>query len=441
MDRGMGLQQKIDLLMSLAQDDHEGLPSRAAVPAGYRAGASPVTPRVVPPRLRHAAEVGALRPLNIRQLRYGAGVRTSLLRILMTNACSFNCHYCPMRRDRNLPRTLLKPEELVRIFLGAYARGWCEGLFITTGIPGRPVKVMDDLIQVLESLRERHRFAGYIHVKMVPGADAAQIERLTALASRISLNLEAPCGASLARIAPDKSFPAALTSLERARAQINTARLEERYGRPRDPLHPGGTAGMTMQFVVGATPDTDQGILNTVTALYRGGGIHHSQFSAFRPIRETPLESARATPALREHRLYQADHLLRRYGFDAGEIAYGADGNLPLGVDPKCAWALAHPERFPVEVRTASAEELLRVPGIGPATARRIVSERAGTTLRGLRDLRRLGVVTARAAGFVTLGGRRVQTLRWSEQLGFWGPEEEAGAYQLVYDVSPGTFR
>ncbi|HEX5576521.1 MAG TPA: radical SAM protein, partial [Gemmatimonadales bacterium] len=151
------LEQKLDLLMSLATDDREGLP----------------------PRLQHTREVGALRPLNIRQLRPVPGMRMALLRILMTNACSYNCHYCPMRRDRPMPRTLLKPEELVRIFLAAHQRGWCEGLFITTGIPGRPVKVMDDLIQVLELLRERHRFAGYIHVKLVAGGETDQIDRLT----------------------------------------------------------------------------------------------------------------------------------------------------------------------------------------------------------------------------------------------------------------------
>src|SRR5688572_33025787 len=213
--------------------------------------------RPLPPRLRHTRGVGALRPLNIRDLRVPGMGRQSLLRILMTNACSFNCHYCPMRRDRNLPRTLLKPEELVRIFMEAHRRGWCSGLFITTGIPGKPVKVMDDLITVLELLRGREKFRGYVHVKMVPGGQPAQIERLTALASRVSLNLEAPCGESLSRIAPDKSFATSLVTLQRARALVVRARAEERDGRPRDELRPGGTAGMTMQFVVGATPDRD----------------------------------------------------------------------------------------------------------------------------------------------------------------------------------------
>jgi predicted DNA-binding helix-hairpin-helix protein len=365
----------------------------------------------------------------------------SLLRILMTNACSYNCHYCPMRRDRPMGRTLLKPEELVRIFLAARQRGWCEGLFITTGIPGRPVKVMDDLIEVLELLRERHRFAGYIHVKMVPGAETAQIERLTSLASRVSINFEAPCGASLTRIAPEKSFSTTLQNFERVRALVVLERQARDHGRPADPLHPGGASGMTMQFVVGATPDTDQALLGTIAQLKTGGGVHHPHFSAFRPIRDTPLESAPATPALREHRLYQAAHLLSGYGFAPEDVVYAPSGNLPLNLDPKTAWALSHPEWYPMEIGTASYEELIRVPGIGPLAARRIVSQRTSTVFRSLRDLRSLGVVTTRAGGFLTLRGRRLQTTRWSEQLGFWADEDEVGAPHVTYQVSPGTFR
>ncbi|HET6579139.1 MAG TPA: radical SAM protein [Gemmatimonadales bacterium] len=413
------LQQKLDTLMSLATDDRDG----------------------APPRLRHAREAGALGPLNIRSLRPGPGPRTRLLRILMTNACSYNCGYCPMRRDRELPRTLLKPAELVRIFLGAHRRGWVDGLFVTTGIPSNPVRVMDGLIEALELLRERHGFGGYVHVKLVPGAESAQIERLTALASRVSLNLEAPCGQHLAQIAPEKSLPVALADLERVRALVVGERTARAHGKPADPLHPGGAAGMTMQFVVGATPDSDRTLIDTVARLQADGGIHHAHFSAFRPIADTPMESVPAAPALREHRLYQAEHLLRDYGFAAGEVVYGPGGNLPLAVDPKVAWALSHPERFPVEITRAEHAELLRVPGIGPVSAGRIVAERAGTTPRGLADLRRLGVATERAAGFLALRGRRLQTTRWSEQLGFWAPEDEAGKYHLAYQVSPGTFR
>ena len=425
MMRTPNLESKLELLMSLAGDDKEGLPTKQ-----------------LPPRLRHANDVGALRPLNLRPVRIGSnGPRTTLMRILMTNACSFNCHYCPMRRDRDMPRTLLKPAELVRIFLAAVEREWCTGLFLTTGIPGRPVKVMDDLIEVLTLLRVRHRFAGYIHVKMVPGAEVAQVERLTSLATRVSMNLEAPCGDTLIRIAPEKNLDTALVQLNRVRKQVNERRNEEREGRPRDVFLPGGTAGMTMQFVVGATPDTDRTIMSRVTELYAGRGIHHTHFAAFRPIRNTPLENVRATPAVREQRLYQTDYLLRDYGFAPNEVVYDESGNLPLENDPKTAWALAHPENFPLEVRTASRGQLLRVPGIGPASARRIVTERMTTQLRGLADLRAMGVVTTRAAGFLTMGGKRLQNVRWSEQLGFWRPDEEVGAYHMQYEVSPGTFR
>jgi predicted DNA-binding helix-hairpin-helix protein len=413
------LETKLDILMSLAVDDREGLP----------------------PRLSHTRSVGALRPLNIRNLRPAPGMKMSLLRILMTNACSYNCHYCPMRRDRPMPRTLLKPEELVRIFLGAHQRGWCQGLFITTGIPGRPVKVMDDLIEVLELLRERHQFGGYIHVKLVAGSETSQIDRLTALASRVSVNFEAPCGKSLARIAPEKSFSTTLQDFERVRSLVVRERTEQAYGKPKDPLHPGGASGMTMQFVVGATADTDQSLLQTITRLKAPGGVHHPQFSAFRPISDTPMEGVPAAPALREHRLYQAAHLLGSYGFTPEEVVYESGGNLPLALDPKSAWALAHPELFPVEVQRASYEELLRVPGIGPTAARRLTEHRTSVVVRGLADLRKLGVITNRAGGFLTLRGKRLQTTRWTQQLGFWAPEEEAGMYHGVYQVSPGTFR
>jgi predicted DNA-binding helix-hairpin-helix protein len=417
--RAANLEQKLNLLMSLAADDREG----------------------PPPRLRHANDVGALRPLNIRNLRPSPGTRMSLLRILMTNACSYNCHYCPMRRDRPMPRTLLKPEELVRIFLEARRRGWCQGLFITTGIPGRPTRIMDDLIQVLELLRERHRFGGYIHVKLVAGSETSQIDRLTALASRVSLNFEAPCGKSLAQIAPEKSFATTLHDFERVRKLVVREREAQAHGKPKDPLLPGGASGMTIQFVVGATPDTDRSLLGTITELKSGGGVHHPHFSAFRPISDTPLEGAPAAPALREHRLYQAAYLLGEYGFGLEEVVYEPNGNLPLALDPKSAWALAHPEQFPIEVGTASYEELVRVPGIGPLAARRIVATRGSTAFRGLADLRKLGVVTTRAGGFLTLRGRRLQTTRWTEQLGFWAPEDEVGTHHVVYQVSPGTFR
>src|SRR6478735_7169259 len=210
----MPIERKLEILMSLAGDDREASPSMP-----------------LPPRLRHANEVGALRPLNFRTVSAGRGRKTTLLRILMTNACSYNCHYCPMRRDRNMPRALLKPHELVRIFLEARRRGWCEGLFITTAIPGRPVKVMDDLIEVLELLRHRHRFTGYVHVKILPGAEQAQVERITSLATRVSVNLEAPCGDHLVQIAPEKNLRSALTTLSQAHKVVTREQHELRDGK------------------------------------------------------------------------------------------------------------------------------------------------------------------------------------------------------------------
>jgi predicted DNA-binding helix-hairpin-helix protein len=255
------------------------------------------------------------------------------------------------------------------------------------------------------------------------------------------VNFETPCGASLAPIAPEKNWSTTASNFEQVRGLVLREREARGHGRPADPLHPGGVAGMTMQFVVGATPDTDRTLIGTVAALRKGGGVHHPQFSAFRPIARTPLEEMPAAPALREHRLYQAAHLLTDYGFQADEVEYEKSGNLPLSLDPKAAWALAHPERFPVEVGTAPYEELIRVPGVGPLSARRIISERMTTAFRGLADLRKIGVMTVRAAGFLTLRGRRLATTRWTEQLGFWAPENEVGAYHMTYEVSPGTFR
>jgi predicted DNA-binding helix-hairpin-helix protein len=416
------LEERVDFLMSLAGDDRE---SDSNVQ--------------LPPRLRHAKDVGALRPLNFRNVRAGRG-RVTLMRVLMTNACTFNCHYCPMRRDRNMPRTLLKPNELVRMFLDARARGWCEGLFLTTAIPGRPIKVMDDLIEVLELLRIQHRYDGYIHVKILPGAEHAQVERITSLATRVSVNLEAPCGDHLVRIAPDKNLASALTTLGQAHAIVRREQLENRDGKRRDRFQPNGGSGMTTQFVVGATPDNDRAIVTAADRLYAAGGMHHVHFSAFRPIRETPMEQQRATPALREHRLYQTDSLLREYGFDRSEIIYDAAGNLPLDSDPKTQWAIANPTHFPVEVTTASYEALVRVPGIGVHTARTVVEHRRSSILRDATDLRKLGVQLTKAAGFLSVHGRKLGA-KWGEQLGLWSPAENVGGHDRTYDVSPGTFR
>ena len=300
---------------------------------------------------------------------------------------------------------------------------------------------MDDLICALELLREKHRFGGYIHVKLVAGREQAQIERLTQLASRVSLNVEAPCGASLSAIAPEKSFVAPSPISTACAKLVVHERAEQACGKPHDPLHPGGRSGMTVQFVVGATPDTDRTILDTATRLSADGGVHHTHFSAFRPIRDTPMEEVPATPALREHRLYQADYLVRDYGFTADEVVYAPSGNLPLGLDPKSAWALAHPERFPIEIGSADLRRADACAGNrsnGGPTHRRAAGQHQLHRSRSSAPPRRRHDSGRRLPHS---SGRRLQTARWTEQLGFWAPEDEVGMHHMVYEVSPGTFR
>ena len=317
-----------------------------------------VTPGMSVPSVRSTS--GNLRPVP--------GTRMSLLRILMTNACSYNCHYCPMRRDRSMPRTLLKPDGAGADLPWAHQRGWCQGLFVTTGIPARPVKVVDGLITALELLRERHRFGGYIHVKLVAGAEQAQIERLDAAGQPgVAQRRGAVRGAALTAIAPEKNF-ALTVGRPRARAArwSCTSGRSRRDGKPHDPLHPGGRSGMTVQFVVGATPDTDRKLLDASARLSAGRGRPPHALQRLPPIRDTPMENVQATPALREHRLYQADYLAARATDSPPTKWSTARAATCRSVDPKSAWALAHPERFPVEVGSAAYEELLRVPGHRP---------------------------------------------------------------------------
>ncbi|GBC86011.1 hypothetical protein HRbin11_02478 [bacterium HR11] len=375
--------------------------------------------------LRHSA----LRPINIRPLRHG-GRTFRIFRILLTNACVFNCYYCPMRRDRDLPRVEVSPEQLAHVFMTTYRRGWADGLFVTSGIPLSPRDTVDRLIRLLEILRFREGYRGYIHVKVVAGADSAQLRRVVELADRVSLNLEAPCPDVLRQIAPQKNFTLYLRTLTEVHRLAESLRADGR---------PVLRSGITTQFVVGAADDTDRQILTLVERLYRERVLHHAHFSAFRPIRATPLENRPETPALREHRLYQVDYLLRHYGFRLDEVVFDGHGNLPLEVDPKTAWALAHPEEFPVEVLTADRERLLRVPGIGPKTAENILRARAAGVLRDARDLAALGVRLWSAAGFLTLRGRRLADACGLTLRPLIDPRTASG--RRLYEFSPGTFR
>jgi predicted DNA-binding helix-hairpin-helix protein len=290
----------------------------------------------------------------------------------------------------------------------AHRKGLAQGLFLTSGVPGRAVRATDRMLATLELLRRREGFRGYVHVKLLPGAETSQVEAAARWANRISVNLEAPTDAHVRILAKEKDFSGDLLP----KLELAGRLLRER----------GDAAGTTTQFVVGAAGERDREILGVVAGLERRRLLHHAHFSAFQPVVGTPMEGHEATPAARELRLYQAEHLLRQYGFAYEELPFEGDGNLPLEDDPKTAWAEAHPERFPVELQTAPYEMLLRIPGIGPRTARTLVVERRRSVLKERRDLARAGVDVVRAGYFLTLRGRRLATALPPRQLRLFAP-------------------
>jgi predicted DNA-binding helix-hairpin-helix protein len=437
--RSIEVEDQVKALMVEALDDQEGPGKSGSVSLrAYAEG---------------KRERGALDPLYIRDLIVPGVGNRRIFRILLTNACKYSCDYCPMRAQRDLPRHALEPASLARIFMITFRRGWCDGLFVTSGIPRSPAWAMEKMLELVETLRFTHGYRGYLHVKVMAGAEPGQVERLVRLVDRVSYNLEAACQRSLAEHAPEKNLAKGIALLQTAKKAAEEIREARRTSAKRAPslLPPpdepmrtssrfasgGMGAGATTQFVVGLGNETDRDLLSLAQTLERNRLIHHPQFAAFRPIKGTPLENRPATPALRERRLYQADHLLRQYGFSADELVYDRDGKLPLDLDPKLRWALDHPEKFPVELTTATREDLQRVPGFGPRTVERILQLRAGGFFRDLRDLRELGAVVGRAAGFVTCRGRLLGT-RQVQPLLF---EPPSTSVLKSYDVSPGTFR
>jgi predicted DNA-binding helix-hairpin-helix protein len=357
------------------------------------------------------------------------------MRIMQTNACSLSCGYCPTFCGGKVRRTHLSPEEVARVFMDAHRVGRADGLFLTSGVPGRPARMIDRMLASVDLLRRRDGFQGYVHLKLLPGAETAQVEAAVRLASRVSVNLEAPGPAYVRALAREKDFAGdLLPNLELA------GRLMLERHRARTPAKL-GAVGTTTQFVVGAAGEQDREILSLVTRLERQRLLHHAHFSAFQPVVGTPFEDRAPTPAKRELRLYQAEHLVRQYGFAYDELVFAADGNLPLDDDPKTAWALAHPERFPVEVSRAPYESLVRVPGIGPATARALVEERRRTVIRWSGDLRRAGVDLARAAFFLALRGRRLATSPSPQQLRLFPHGEHLTRAPFRTPVPPCAYR
>jgi predicted DNA-binding helix-hairpin-helix protein len=296
---------------------------------------------------------------------------------------------------------------------------------------------MDRMIDLVETLRFRRGYAGYLHAKAVSGAEPDQVERLALLCDRVSYNLEAVCQATLDSTMTGKSFAEGLAVLDRVR-QIRTSAGSRRLAGDPRPAGPAVSAGATTQVVVGLGPETDREVLGVTAGLWRDGTIHHPQFAAFRPIENTPMEQAQETPVLRENRLYQADYLIRRYGFSPDELVFAESGNLPQRRDPKLEWALAHLGSFPVEITTANRRTLLRVPGLGPKTVDSILELRRRAAAVGLSDLRRIGTAPSRAAGFLAWRGKRLGDLAIQEPL--FTPED-IPEKSRVYGFSPGTFR
>ncbi len=319
------------------------------------------------------------------------GKTCNLFKVLQTNLCQYNCYYCANRSQRKVKRFIFKPEELASLFLLFLRKGWVEGLFLSSGIFPDPSRAQEKIFITLE-LARRAGFKGYVHSVILPKADPALVERVALLSDRISLNLEAPAQRYLQGISPNKNFETELFPyLE------NLVHLSRRKGLK---------AGVTTQLVVGAGEERDIEILALAQRLYRDFSLERVYYSGFLPVRDTPFSQKSPCSPLRELRLYQADYLLRKYGFSAEELVFDKKGNLWEQFDPKTAWALAHPERFPLEINTSSYEELIRIPGIGRVSALRIINLRKRERLWNLEQLKRLGVVIKRARDFILLGGK-----------------------------------
>lgn len=337
----------------------------------------------------------------------------SLLKVLMTNGCVYDCAYCINRKSNPIRRAAFTPEEIADITMQFYRRNYIEGLFLSSGIMRSPDYTTEQLIAALELLRNVYHFNGYIHVKAIPGADEALLSRLGLLADRMSVNIELPSQESLGRLAPDKSKVSILKPMGLITNRIKENRSDiVRYNHaPRF-----APAGQSTQMIVGATPDTDYQILNLTEGLYRKYSLKRVFFSAYTPVVEDSLLPALDTkpPLLREHRLYQADWLLRFYGFKANELLDEAVPNFNPLLDPKCSWAVNHREQFPVEINRAPYEMLLRVPGIGVRSAQRIVKARRAGSL-DFHALKKLGVVLKRAQFFITCKDKPLEGLKVSE--------------------------
>ncbi|MBI2832162.1 MAG: helix-hairpin-helix domain-containing protein [Chloroflexi bacterium] len=322
-----------------------------------------------------------------------------LFKVLMTNVCTNDCAYCVNQVGRDVRRSTFRPEELARLFMQTHDKRLAQGLFLSSAIGGgNPSRMMESMIDTVAILRQRYEFKGYVHLKILPGASLDCVEEACKLADRVSVNMEAPTAKHLAKLSLKKHLHQDIVERMRWVKKLRDAD---------ESLAP---SGQTTQFVVGAASETDRELLNTVTALYREVELRRAYFSPFVPVMNSRSEGLHAAPPIRGHRLYQADWLLRVYGFPLQEVelALNEKGNLPLTKDPKMLIARSQPWLFPVAINKASYDELLRVPGIGPISANRIVEARKDHSIDSLEQLKKMRVVTKRAASFIWLPGMPV---------------------------------
>ena len=336
----------------------------------------------------------------------------TLLKVLLTNCCVYDCKYCVNRRSNDMKRTAFTPEELADLTIGFYRRNYIDGLFLSSGVFRSPDYTTELMIRTLSLLREQYRFNGYIHAKAIPGTSSELVEQLGFLADRLSVNIELPSESGLKALAPNKTKESILTPMRQIQNRNRQSREELVKYRHAPRFAP---AGQSTQLIVGATADTDFHILRLTQGLYDRYQLKRVFYSAYVPVVEHALLPAKNVkpPLLREHRLYQADWLLRFYGFRAEELLDENNQDFDTRVDPKCGWALAHLDFFPVELNTADYETLLRIPGVGVTSAKRILSARRYGSLR-TEQLRKLGVVMKRAQYFLTASGRMADGLRFT---------------------------
>jgi predicted DNA-binding helix-hairpin-helix protein len=328
------------------------------------------------------------------------GQRIKLLKTLLTSSCERDCYYCPFRAGRDFRRATFQPEEFARLFIMLSTKGIAEGVFLSSGMVGGGIQTQDKLIDTAEIMRGKLGFRGYIHLKIMPGAERSQVERAMQFADRVSVNLEAPNDNRLAILAPHKQFSEELLQPLKWIDEIRRTQPGYKGWKNRWP-------SSVTQFVAGGSGESDLELLTTTDHLYRNLGLRRVYFSPFNPIPDTPLENQPATPVIREHRLYQASFLLRDYGFDLEEMPFDADGWLPEKTDPKLAWAQKNLTENPIEVNRAEYQTLIRVPGIGVKGANVILKMRKLAKIRDIAALRNMGLLADRAAPYLLFDGRR----------------------------------